>query len=162
MICLLAKNCCCQKSKVRIKVIRARPNSYMLSDNPNSSLKIVDYSLFKRRILVFEPNLQNLQWNLEREPAQYKHMKTIARTFIIPSCQNQFIQENKIDNAPVRRIAVAMNIISAVAGCFQENPFSYQQFHLRELENIRCGRATFFRYNFSLSSLIYNNESNAV
>ena len=44
--------------KVRIKLIRGRPNFYMLSDNPNVSLKIVDCSLFTRRILVAEPNHQ--------------------------------------------------------------------------------------------------------
>ena len=128
-------------TKVRIKLIRARPNFYMLSDNPNVSLKIVDCSLFTRRILVAEPNHQYLQWNLEREPAQYNYMETIARTFIIPSRQNQFIQENVFNNAPIRRIAVAMNTNSAVAGSFHENPFNYQQFHLRELRIIRGGRA---------------------
>ena len=34
-----------------------------------------------------------------------------------------------------------MNTNSAVAGSFHENPFSYQQFHLRELRIIRGERA---------------------
>ena len=34
-----------------------------------------------------------------------------------------------------------MNKNSAVAGSFPENPFNYQQFHLRELRIIRGGRA---------------------
>ena len=113
----------------------------MLSDNPNVSLNIVDCSLFTRRVLVAEPNHQYLQWNLEREPAQYNYMETIARTLIIPSRRIQFIQEKIFNNAPIRRIAVAMNTNSAVAGPFHENPFSYQQFHLTELRNIRGGRA---------------------
>ena len=129
------------KTKVRIKLIRARPNFYMLSDNPNVSLKIADCSLFTRKVLVAEPNHQNLQWNLEKEPAHYNYMETIARTFIIPSRQNQFIQENVFNNAPIRMIAVAMDTNSAVAGSFHENPFNYQQFHLRELRFIRGGRA---------------------
>ena len=129
------------KTKVRIKLIRARPNFYMLSDNPNVILKIVDCSLFTRRVLVAEPNHQYLQWNLEREPAHYNYMETIARTFIIPSRQNQFIQENVFNKAPIRRIAVAMNTNSAVAGSFHENLFNYHQFHLRELRTIRGGRA---------------------
>ena len=129
------------KTKVRIKLIRARPNFYMLSDNPNVSLKIVDCSLFTRTILVAEPNHQYLQWNLEREPAHYIYMETLARTFFIPSRQNQFIQENVFNNAPIRRIAVAMNTISAVAGSFLKNPFNYRQFHLRERRIIRGGRA---------------------
>ena len=128
-------------TKARIKLIRARPIFYMLSDNPNVSLKTIDCSLFTRRILVAEPNHQYLQWNLEREPDQYNYMETIARTFIIPSRQNQFIQENIFNNAPIRRVAVEMNTNSAVAGSFHENLFSYQHFYLREFRIIRGGRA---------------------
>ena len=148
-------------TKVRIKFIRARPNFYMLSDNPNNILKNVDCSLFTRRILVAEPNHQYLQWNLEKESAQYNYMETIARKFIIPSRQNQFIQENILNNAPVRRVYVAMNTNLAVAGSFDENPFSYQSFE--RAENYSEWKSNcFIRYNFSLSSLCYNNESNAV
>ena len=68
-------------------------------------------------------------------------METIARTFIIPSGQNQFIQENVFNNAPIRRIAIAMNTNSAFTGHFQENPFHYQKFGLRELRVVRGGRA---------------------
>ena len=114
------------KTKVRIK----------LCENPIVCLKIVDCSPFMRRILVAEPNHQNLQWNLESEPAHYNNMETIARIFIIPSRQNQFIQENVFNKTPIRRIAVAMNTNSAVVGSFHENSFNYQQFHLRDLNLI--------------------------
>ena len=116
-------------TKVRIKLVRARPNYYMLSDNPNVSPKIVDCLLFTRSILVAEPNHQYLQWNLERELAQYNYMETIARTFIIPSRQNQFIQEKIFNNAPIRRVAVAMNTNSAVAGSFHENLSAISNFN---------------------------------
>ena len=33
-------------TKIRIKLIRAKPNFYLLSDNSNVSLKVVDCSLF--------------------------------------------------------------------------------------------------------------------
>ena len=36
------------ETKTRVKLIRAGPNFYMLSDNPNVSLKIDDCSLFTR------------------------------------------------------------------------------------------------------------------
>ena len=36
--------------KVRLRQIRARPNFYMISDNPNVCLGIVDCSLYTRRI----------------------------------------------------------------------------------------------------------------
>ena len=38
--------------KVRPRLIRARPNFYMISDNPNVSLGIVDCSLYTRRIAL--------------------------------------------------------------------------------------------------------------
>ena len=68
-------------------------------------------------------------------------METIARIFIIPSGQNQFIQENVFNNAPIRRVAIAMNTNSAFTGQFQENPFHYQKFGLRDLRIVRGGRA---------------------
>ena len=94
----------------------------MLSDIPNVSLKIVDCSLFSRRTLVAEHSHHYLQWNLERDFANYNYMEIIARTFIIPSRQNEFIQENVFNHARNRRIAVSMNTNSAVAGSFHENP----------------------------------------
>ena len=38
--------------KVRLRLIRARPNFYMISNNPNVSLGIVDCSLYTRRIAL--------------------------------------------------------------------------------------------------------------
>ena len=38
--------------KVRLRLIRARPNFYMISDNPNVSLGIADCSLYTRRIAL--------------------------------------------------------------------------------------------------------------
>ena len=67
-------------------------------------------------------------------------METIARTFNSPFRQNQFKQENILNNSPIRRIAVATNTNSAVAGSFHDNSFSYQQFHIRELGIFRGGR----------------------
>ena len=90
----------------------------MLSDNSNASPKIVDCLLFSKRILVAEPDHQYLQWNLEREPAHSNYMEIIARIFIIPSHQNQFIQENLFKNDPFRQLAVAMNTNLAVDGSF--------------------------------------------
>ena len=64
----------------------------------------------------------------------------MAKTFIIPARQNQFIQENKFNNAPIRRIAIAMNSNSAFIGSFAENPFWYQQFNLGDIRILRGGQ----------------------
>ena len=38
--------------KIRLRLIRARPNFYMISDNSNVSHEIVDCSLYTRRIAL--------------------------------------------------------------------------------------------------------------
>ena len=38
--------------KISLRLIRARPTFYMISDNPNVSLTIVDCSLYTRRIAL--------------------------------------------------------------------------------------------------------------
>ena len=53
-------------------------------------------------------------------PVKFNYLETLAKTFIIPARQNQFIQENIFNNAPVRRIAIAMKTISAFTGSFTE------------------------------------------
>ena len=56
-------------------------------------------------------------------PVDYNYMETLTKTYIIPVRENQSIQENIFNNAPIRRIAIAMNSNSAFTGCFAENPF---------------------------------------
>ena len=80
-----------------------------------------------------------MQWNLEREPAYYDDMESLGRTFIISSRRNQFIRENVFKNAPIKRIAVATNTFSAIAGSFRENLFNYPQLDLRMLRIFRGG-----------------------
>ena len=60
-------------------------------------------------------------------------METLAKTFITPARQNQLFQENIFSNSPVRRIAIAMNTNSVFARSYNENPFWYQQFDLRQI-----------------------------
>ena len=125
-------------TKVRLKLIRARPNFYMISYNPHVSLKVLDCCLFTRRVVVNEVYYQTIKYQLTHQPACYNFMETITRTFIIPLGQNQFIQENVFNNAPIRRIAIAMNTNSAFTGHFQENPFHYQKFWFTRTKN--CSR----------------------
>ena len=39
-------------TRIGLRLIRARPNFYMISDNPNVSLGIVDCSLYTRRVAL--------------------------------------------------------------------------------------------------------------
>ena len=73
-------------------------------------------------------------------PVEYNYLETLAKTFIIPAKQNQFIQENIFNSAPIRRVAIAKNTNSAFTGSFTENPFWYQQFDLRQIRKLRGGQ----------------------
>ena len=126
--------------KVRIRLIRARPNFYMISENPNVSLGIVDCSLYIRRVMLKEDYHKKRVSQLAYAPVEYNYMQTLAKNFIIPARQNQFIQENLFNNAPIRRIAIAMNSNSAFTLSFAENPFWYQQFDLRDIRILRGGQ----------------------
>ena len=126
--------------KNRLRLIRARPNFYMISDNPNVSLGIVDCSLYTRRIDLKDDYHKKKMDILAYAPVENNYLETLAKTFIIPARQNQFIQENIFNNAAIRRIAIAMNTNSAFTGSFTENPFWYQQFDLRQIRILRGGQ----------------------
>ena len=120
--------------------IRLRPNFYMISDNPNVSLGIVDCSLYTRRIALNDDYHTKRMDMLAYAPVEHNYLETLAKTFIIPARQNQFIQENFFNNSPIRRIAFAMNTNSAFTGSFTENRLWYQQFDLRQSRILKEGQ----------------------
>ena len=126
--------------KIRMCLIRARPNFYMISDNPNVSLGIVDCSLYTRRIALKDDYHKKRMDMLAYAPVEYNYLETLAKTFITPARQNQFIQENIFNNAPIRWIAIAMNTNSAFTGSFTEDPIWYQQFDLRQIRILKGGQ----------------------
>ena len=126
--------------KDRLRLIRARNNFYRISDNPNVSLGIVDCSLHTRRIVLKDDYHKKRMDMLAYAAVEYSYLGTLAKTFIIPARQNQFIQENIFNNAPIRRVAIAMNTNSAFTGSFSENPFRYQQVDLRQIIILRGGQ----------------------
>ena len=126
--------------KIRLRLIRARPKSYMISDNPNVSLGIVDCSLYTRRFALKDDYHKKRMDMLAHAPVEYNYLETLAKTFIIPARQNQFIQENIFNNARIRRIAIAMNTNPAFIGFLTENPFWHQQFNLRQIRILRRGQ----------------------
>ena len=126
--------------KIRLRLIRARPNFYKISENPNAILRIVDCSLYTRRIALKDDYHKKRMDMLAYTPVDFIYLETLAQAFIIPTRKNQFFQKNTFNNAPVRRIAIAMNTNSAFTGSYIENPFWYQQFELRQVRILRGGQ----------------------
>ena len=123
--------------KKTLHLIRARPNLYMISGNLNVSLGIVDCSLYTLRIALKDDFYMNRMDMLAYIPGEFSYLETVAKSFIIPARQNQFIEENICNNAQVRKIAIAMNTNSAFTGSYTENPFWYQQIDLRRTKTLR-------------------------
>ena len=95
--------------KVRIRLIRARPIFYMISESPSVNLGIVDCSVCTRRVMLKEDYHKKRKSQLAYAPVEYNYLETLAKTYIIPARQKQFIQENNFNNASIRRVAIAMN-----------------------------------------------------
>ena len=104
--------------KIRLRLIRARPNFYMFSDNPKVGLGIVDCSLYTRRIALKDDYHKKRIYLRAYTPVEFNYLETLSKTFITPARQNQFI----FNNAPVRRIATN----SAFTGSYTKNPFWFQ------------------------------------
>ena len=120
--------------KIRLRLVRARSKFYRISDNPYVSLAIVDCSLCTRRTALKDDYHKKRLDMLAYIPVEFNYLEALAKGFIIPAGQKQVLQENIFNNAPVRRIAIEMNINSAFTGSYSENPFWYQQFDLRKVE----------------------------
>ena len=71
---------------------------------------------------------------------EFNYLETLAKIFIIPVGENQFIQENIFNNAPALQFAVAMNTNSAFTGSDSKNPFWYHKFDLIQLIMLRGGQ----------------------
>ena len=71
------------KMKVRIRLDRARPNFYMMSENPNVSLGIVDCSLYTRHATLKEDYHKKRMSQLAYAPVEYNYIDTLAKTYIL-------------------------------------------------------------------------------
>ena len=126
--------------KIKLRLMRAGPNFHMISENPNVSLGIVDCSHYTRRIALKDDHHKKRLDMLAYAPLEYNYFETLAETFIIPAWQKHFVQEKIFHNAPIRRVAIAMNTNSAFTGSFTGNPFWYKPFDLKQVKMLKGGQ----------------------
>ena len=122
--------------KNRLRLIRVWHNFYMIS----VSLGVDVCSLYTRRLALKDDCHKKQMDILAQTSVEFDYSETLSETLIIPPRQNQFIQENFFNNAPVRRIAIGMDTNSAFTGSYTENPFWYQQIDLRQTRILRGGQ----------------------
>ena len=80
--------------KFMLRLIRARPSSYVICNNPYVKLGISDWSLYTRRIALKDDYHKKPKDMLAYTSLEINYSENLAKNFIIPSRQNQFIQEN--------------------------------------------------------------------
>ena len=78
----------------------------MISNNSNVCLGIIDCSLYTRRIALKDAYHKKRVDLLAHILVEFNCLETLAKTFINPPRQNQFIRENFSNNTPVRQIAI--------------------------------------------------------
>ena len=71
--------------KIRLQLIRAKPNLYMISDNYNVSLGFVDCSLYSRPIAHKDDYHKKRMDKLAYTPVDFNFLETAANTSIIPA-----------------------------------------------------------------------------
>ena len=122
---------------IRLRLSRSKLTFHVFSNNTNVSLGIDDCSIYIRRIALDDDSHKKRLHMLAYTIVEFKYLETLGKTFIIPAKQNQFIQQNNFNNAPVRRNLISLNTISAFTGSYTENPFWYQQLDLRQIKVLR-------------------------
>ena len=123
--------------KLRLRLIRARPYFYMISDNPNVILGIVHCSPYARRIALTDYYRKKKKGHACLYSCGVPLYGEFRKDFS-HSCQTKSIHtKNFFDSAPVRRIAIATNTNSAFTGSYTKVFFWYQQFDLRQIRILR-------------------------
>ena len=74
--------------KIRLRPIRARPNFYMISNNPNVSLVIVVCSLYTRRFALKDDYHKKRLDMLGYTAVENNNLETLAKKIIIPARQD--------------------------------------------------------------------------
>ena len=103
----------------------------------NSEALILEACLFTRQVAISDNWMRSFKNRLLREPAIFYYNEELSKTFIIPSGQNQSIQENIFSSKPIRMIDIAMNLNNEFSGTYNTNPLHFRKFGLRQLKIVR-------------------------
>ena len=78
----------CPNLKLKLRLIGARHNFYMISHNPNVSPGIFDCSLYSRCIVLREYYHKKRIYMLACIPVEFNYMETLAKTPNFPARRN--------------------------------------------------------------------------
>ena len=123
--------------KIWLRLVRSRPNFYITNQNDNILCSTLQASLFTRQVVFDDRIFKDLHSSLQLRRARYTFSQVLAKTIVIPNGQNQYIHENFFNNAPIRRLASAMNTTTAFTGSLKTNLFHFRKTILRSIRIVR-------------------------
>ena len=86
----------CPKMKLRLRLKRARPNFYMINDNTNISLGIVDCSLSTRLIASKDDYHEKRMHMFAYTTEELNYLEILAMNFISPARQNHSFEKTNL------------------------------------------------------------------
>ena len=95
--------------KVKLELIRARTKFYLITDNQNIILRIFEYLPYTPRVALTDYYHKKRADILAKTFVEYNYLEPVAKTFILPARQHQFIQKKLSKNTAVCRIAYALD-----------------------------------------------------
>ena len=128
--------------KIRLRLIRARPNFYMISDNPNVSLGIVDCSLYTRRIAPKDVYHKKRMDMLAYTPVEFNYLEigNSCKDFY-HSCQTKPVHSRKhFQQCSSSSDCYCNDYKLCIHWSHTENPFCFEQFELRQIRILRGGQ----------------------
>ena len=125
---------------LRIKLTRASDDFSIISIDKKKYKAVIEHaSLCVRKISITESVKLAIHNAMKISPCRYAYIEKMNKSFIIPAGQNRFSKENLLNNEPVRRLCIAMNLNADFTGTATTNPIHYQKFGLKMLQLMRNG-----------------------
>ena len=125
--------------KLRVRLIGARLEAYMISSTIYNILAIVECSLCVRRYALKDDYRHKSIDMLAYTSLDFKNLKNLAESSTILGRQNQFFQENTFSKAPFCRSATAITLNSAFTGSQKRKSLWGQRLDLRQISKLWGG-----------------------
>ena len=119
---------------MRLKFTIQKPEFLLNSYKPtNCKIKIVDMTLYVRRLTMNPSVIQGHMIGLNSQNARYPLNHTRLLTYSIPTGQKSFRKDNLFPAQSPKLIMVAMTTNKAFNGDLGENPFNFDHFNVNEV-----------------------------
>ena len=115
---------------LRISMRRSQNGFAVISGEAakNYKVKIDEANLFIRKMTETDNVVGAIEKTLLKIPAIYRYNEVITKTFLVTTGQQSWKHEDIFTKEPIKRVIVALCVVTAFIGTNTANPFDYQKF----------------------------------